>query len=139
VEVLEPELQKGGETKTVGTVIIATVEGDIHDIGKNLVTLMLKNHGFSVVDLGKDVTAETIVAEAKRLDADLIALSALMTTTMRSMADVVALCKQEGIRAKVMIGGAVTTEEYAKEIGADGYAQDAQGAVVLAKQLVGGN
>ncbi len=139
VEVLEPELQKGGDTKNAGTVIIATVEGDIHDIGKNLVTLMLKNHGFSVVDLGKDVTAETIVAEAKRLNADLIALSALMTTTMRSMADVVALCKKEGIRAKVMIGGAVTTEEYAKEIGADGYAMDAQGAVVLAKQLVGGN
>ena len=139
VEVLEPELQKGGDTKNAGTVIIATVEGDIHDIGKNLVTLMLKNHGFSVVDLGKDVTAETIVAEAKRTDADLIALSALMTTTMRSMADVVALCKKEGIRAKVMIGGAVTTEEYAKEIGADGYATDAQGAVVLAKQLVGGN
>jgi len=138
VEVLEPELQKGGDVKHAGTVIIATVEGDIHDIGKNLVTLMLKNHGFRVVDLGKDVSAETIVSEAKRLDADMIALSALMTTTMRSMEDVVELCKKEGIRAKVMIGGAVTTEDYAKEIGADGYARDAQGAVVLAKRLVGG-
>ena len=138
VEVLEPELQKGGETKHAGTVLIATVEGDIHDIGKNLVTLMLKNHGFRVVDLGKDVTAETIIAEAKRENADLIALSALMTTTMRSMAEVVELRNREGLRAKVMIGGAVTTEEYAREIGADGYAKDAQGAVVLAKQLVGG-
>lgn len=138
VEVLEPELQKDGDTKSAGTVIIATVEGDIHDIGKNLVTLMLKNHGFTVVDLGKDVAAETIVSEAKRLDADVIALSALMTTTMRSMADVIALCKKEGVRAKIMIGGAVTTEEYAKEIGADGYAKDAQGAVVLAKRLTGG-
>ena len=138
VEVLEPQLQKGGDTTSVGTVLIATVEGDIHDIGKNLVALMLKNHGFTVADLGKDVAAETIVAEAKRLNADVIALSALMTTTMRSMADVIELCKKEGVRAKVMIGGAVTTEEYAKEIGADGYATDAQGAVVLAKRLVGG-
>lgn len=138
VEVLEPQLQKGEDTKAAGTVVIATVEGDIHDIGKNLVTLMLKNHGFTVVDLGKDVTAETIVAEAKRLNADVIALSALMTTTMRSMADVVELCKKENVRAKVMIGGAVTTEEYAKEIGADGYAKDAQGAVTLAKRLAGG-
>ncbi len=138
VEVLEPQLQTVGDMKSAGTVIIATVEGDIHDIGKNLVTLMLKNHGFTVVDLGKDVAAETIVAEAKRLNADLIALSALMTTTMRSMADVIGLCKKEGVRAKVMIGGAVTTEEYANEIGADGYAGDAQGAVVLAKRLVGG-
>ena len=138
VEVLEPQLQKDGDTTSAGTVIIATVEGDIHDIGKNLVTLMLKNHGFTVVDLGKDVSAEVIVAEAKRLNADVIALSALMTTTMRSMADVIALCKKEDVRAKVMIGGAVTTEEYAKEIGADGYARDAQGAVVLAKRLAGG-
>ena len=138
VEVLEPQLQTSGDMKSAGTVLIATVEGDIHDIGKNLVTLMLKNHGFTVVDLGKDVATETIVAEAKRLDADVIALSALMTTTMRSMADVIACCKKEGVRAKVMIGGAVTTEEYAKEIGADGYAKDAQGAVVLAKRLAGG-
>jgi len=138
VEVLEPQLQKDGDTTSAGTVVIATVEGDIHDIGKNLVALMLKNHGFTVVDLGKDISAEVIVTEAKRLDADLIALSALMTTTMRSMADVIELCKKEGVRAKVMIGGAVTTEEYAKEIGADGYAKDAQGAVVLAKRLAGG-
>jgi len=138
VEVLEPQLQKNGDMKVSGTVVIATVEGDIHDIGKNLVTLMLKNHGFSVIDLGKDVTAERIIEEAKKADADVIALSALMTTTMRFMAEVVELRNKENIRAKIMIGGAVTTEEYAKEIGADGYAKDAQGAVTLAKQLIGG-
>ncbi|MDD6037103.1 MAG: homocysteine S-methyltransferase family protein [Lachnospiraceae bacterium] len=139
VEVLEPLLKKSGETRNAGTVVIATVEGDIHDIGKNLVALMLRNHGFQVIDLGKDVPAETIVAEAKRLDADLIALSALMTTTMRNMADVVALRNKEGLRAKVMIGGAVTTEGYANEIGADGYSVDAQDAVSVAKRLLGGN
>ena len=128
----------GQQPEGKGKIVLATVEGDIHDIGKNLVTLMLKNHGFTVVDLGKDVSAERIVAEAKRLDEGVIALSALMTTTMRSMADVIGLCKKEGVRAKVMIGGAVTTEEYANEIGADGYARDAQGAVVLAKRLAGG-
>ena len=138
VEVLEPHLQKDGDKSDAGTVVIATVEGDIHDIGKNLVTLMLKNHGFTVVDLGKDVTAERIVEEAKRLDADVIALSALMTTTMRSMKEVIELRDKENLRAKVMIGGAVTTREYAEEIGADGYAKDAQGAVTLAKRLAGG-
>lgn len=138
VEVLEPHLQKDGDKSDAGTVVIATVEGDIHDIGKNLVTLMLKNHGFTVVDLGKDVTAERIVEEAKRLDADVIALSALMTTTMRSMKEVIELRDKENLRAKVMIGGAVTTREYAEEIGADGYAKDAQGAVTLAKRLTGG-
>ncbi|MBQ8798104.1 MAG: homocysteine S-methyltransferase family protein [Lachnospiraceae bacterium] len=138
VELLEPQLQKSGDVKASGTIVIATVEGDIHDIGKNLVTLMLKNHGFSVIDLGKDVTAERIIEEAKKADADLIALSALMTTTMRFMAEVVEVRNRENLRAKIMIGGAVTTEEYAKEIGADGYAKDAQGAVTLAKQLIGG-
>ena len=137
VEVLEPHLRQDGSGKSAGTVIIATVEGDIHDIGKNLVALMLKNHGFDVVDLGKDVPSEHIIAEAKRLNADVIALSALMTTTMRGMAEVVELRNKEGLQAKVMIGGAVTTPEYAMEIGADGYSKDAQEAVVLAKKLVG--
>lgn len=138
VEVLEPHLRRDGG-RNAGTVVIATVEGDIHDIGKNLVTLMLKNHGFYVVDLGKDVDAEHIIAEAKRLDADVIALSALMTTTMRSMAEVVKLRNKEGLRAKVIIGGAVTTAEYAAEIGADGYSQDAQEAVAVVKRLLGRN
>ncbi len=136
VEVLEPHLAKDGGGRNAGTVVIATVEGDIHDIGKNLVALMLKNHGFEVVDLGKDVSAERVIAEAKRLNADIIALSALMTTTMRGMAEVVALRNREGLSAKVMIGGAVTTPEYAEEIGADGYSKDAQDAVALAKRLL---
>ncbi len=137
VEVLEPHLRKDGAGKKAGTVVIATVEGDIHDIGKNLVALMLKNHGFEVADLGKDVPGERIIAEAKRLDADIIALSALMTTTMRGMAEVVELRNREGLRAKIMIGGAVTTPEYAAEIGADGYSKDAQEAVEVAKRLTG--
>ena len=137
VEVLEPHLRQDGSGKNAGTVVIATVEGDIHDIGKNLVALMLKNHGFQVTDLGKDVSAERIIAEAKRLNADIIALSALMTTTMRGMAEVVELRNREGLSAKIMIGGAVTTPEYAEEIGADGYSKDAQDAVAVAKKLIG--
>lgn len=137
VEILEPHLAQDGAGRSEGTVVIATVEGDIHDIGKNLVALMLKNHGFDVVDLGKDVSAERVIAEAKRLHADIIALSALMTTTMRAMAEMVELRNREGLSAKIMIGGAVTTPEYAKEIGADGYSKDAQEAVVLAKRLIG--
>ena len=136
VEVLEPYLRQDGGGKSAGTVVIATVEGDIHDIGKNLVALMLKNHGFEVVDMGKDVSAEQVIEKAKSADADLIALSALMTTTMRAMADVVELKNKEGLRTKIIIGGAVTTPEYATEIGADGYAKDAQEAVTVAKKLV---
>lgn len=136
VEVLEPYLRQDGGGKSAGTVVIATVEGDIHDIGKNLVALMLKNHGFEVVDMGKDVSAEQVIEKAKSADADLIALSALMTTTMRAMADVVKLKNKEGLRTKIIIGGAVTTSEYAAEIGADGYAKDAQEAVAVAKRLV---
>ena len=138
VEVLEPHLKKEGGAANAGCVLIATVEGDIHDIGKNLVSLMLKNHGFEVVDLGKDVAAERIIEEAKRLNADVIALSALMTTTMRNMAEVVRLRNEAGLKTKIMIGGAVTTAEYAAEIGADGYSADAQGAVDAAKKLMGG-
>lgn len=137
VEVLEPHLGGNGEGKHGGIILVATVEGDIHDIGKNLVSLMLKNHGFEVCDLGKDVSAEAIIAKAKELDADLISLSALMTTTMRAMAEVVELKNKEGLRAKVMVGGAVITPEYAEEIGADGYGSDAQEAVNVAKRLIG--
>ncbi|MGN0505334.1 MAG: homocysteine S-methyltransferase family protein [Lachnospiraceae bacterium] len=135
VKRLEPLLLTGASKKQ-GTVVIATVKGDIHDIGKNLVALMLKNYGFEVIDLGKDVDSETIVQTAKEQDADLIALSALMTTTMTRMKEVVALRNAAGIRAKVIIGGAVTTEQYAEEIGADGYSKDAQEAVKVALSLV---
>ena len=116
--------------------MIATVEHDIHDIGKNLVALMLKNYGYNVVDLGKDVPAETIVAKAKEVDADIIGLSALMTTTMMEMKKVIALAKEEKVRAKIIIGGAVITQGFADEIGADGYSKDAQEAVVLVGRLL---
>ena len=139
VEILEPLLGGKEGNAHAGTIVIATVAGDIHDIGKNLVALMLKNHGFTVVDLGKDVKTETIIEKAGSLDADIIALSALMTTTMREMSEVVKARTAAGIRAKVMIGGAVTTEEYAAEIGAEGYSKDAQDAVHVAKRLMGMN
>lgn len=131
---LEPLLATG-DGKKRGTVIIATVKGDIHDIGKNLVALMLKNYGFAVVDMGKDVESEAIIEKAKETNADLIALSALMTTTMTRMKEVVELKNAAGLSAKVMIGGAVTTPDYAKEIGADGYSKDAQDAVKVAISL----
>ena len=137
IEVLEEKLLSGEAQENMPVVVIATVEGDIHDIGKNLVALMLKNYGFEVIDLGKDVSKETIVACAKEHDADIIALSALMTTTMQRMKDVVELVRAEGLRAKVMIGGAVTTPEYAQEISADGYSKDAAEAVKVAKRLLG--
>ena len=117
------------------TVVIASVKGDIHDIGKNLVALMLKNHGFTVEDLGKDVPREEIIEAARKYNARIIALSALMTTTMQEMKQVIDLAKQEGIEAKVMIGGAVITQDYADEIGADGYSRDAADAVKLAQRL----
>lgn len=136
IEVLEPLLQAGGTGEEMPVVVIATVEGDIHDIGKNLVALMLKNHGFHVIDLGKDVPQAKILESAKEHHAEFIALSALMTTTMQRMREIVAAAKEEGITAKIIIGGAVITQEYADEIGADGYSKDAADAVKLAKSLM---
>ena len=123
-----------GEEK--GPIIIATVEGDIHDIGKNLVALMLRNYGYEVIDLGKDVPADKIIAAAKEHNASIIVLSALMTTTMMRMKDTIALKQKENLNVKVMIGGAVTTQSFADEIGADGYSKDAADAVRLAKKLL---
>lgn len=137
IEVLEPYLLKEQDGDSMPVVVIATVEGDIHDIGKNLVALMLKNYGFKVIDLGKDVPKETIVQAAKEYHADIIALSALMTTTMQRMREVVALARQEGVTARIMIGGAVITQEYADEIHADGYSKDAAEAVKLARRMLG--
>ncbi|WP_296116582.1 homocysteine S-methyltransferase family protein [uncultured Eubacterium sp.] len=137
IEYLEPMLSSGDETGPKVTIIIATVEGDIHDIGKNLVALMLKNYGFRVVDLGKDVPKETIVQAAIDENADIIALSALMTTTMMRMKDVVELVREKNVNAKVIIGGAVITQSYADEIGADGYSKDAADAVRLVQRLMG--
>lgn len=132
---LEPMLEKGeGDEKAV--IVIATVEGDVHDIGKNLVALMLKNYGYKVIDLGKDVPAETIIDTAIKEHADIIGLSALMTTTMVRMKDVVELAKEKGCTSKIIIGGAAITESYAKEIGADGYSKDAADCVRLVSELL---
>ncbi len=137
IAILEPLLQKDkDDSKKLPTVIIATVHGDIHDIGKNLVALMLKNYGFDVIDLGKDVPKEEIVKAAKENDAKVIALSALMTTTMKEMKNVVEYAREQGITAKIIIGGAVVTEDFATEIGADGYSADAADAVRLVKKLL---
>ncbi len=136
IEYLEPMLTSKGSNGPQITIVIATVKGDIHDIGKNLVALMLKNYGFQVIDLGKDVAKEDIIKAAKEHNAQIIALSALMTTTMQEMRQVVELAKQEGVQAQIIIGGAVITQEYADEIHADGYSKDAQEAVKLTQQLM---
>lgn len=135
IAVLEPLLLRENGEADMPVVVIATVEGDIHDIGKNLVALMLKNHGFQVIDLGKDVPKEEIVRAAQEHKAKIIALSALMTTTMQRMREVVVYAKEQNVQARIMIGGAVITQEYADEIGADGYSRDAAEAVKLAKRL----
>lgn len=136
IEYLEPFMKKenaGGKEKVV---VIATVKGDIHDIGKNLVALMLKNYGYRVIDLGKDVETDEIIRVAKEEKADIIALSALMTTTMTEMKRVIEEAKAAGLQSKIMVGGAVITQEYSAEISADGYAKDAAGAVGLANLLL---
>lgn len=137
IDYLEPYLQRDSKDNNMGTIVMATVEGDIHDIGKNLVILMLKNYGFQVYDLGKDVKASVIIEKAKLYHADIIGLSALMTTTMMEMKKVIELAKKEGITSKIIVGGAVITDNFAKEIGADGYSKDAKEAVTLAKHLMG--
>ncbi len=137
IALLEPHLAKDrDDSKVLPTVIIATVHGDIHDIGKNLVALMLKNYGFNVIDLGKDVPREEIIRAAQEQDASIIALSALMTTTMKEMKHVVEYAKGNGCKAKIIIGGAVVTQDYADEIGADGYSTDAADTVRLVKQIL---
>ena len=137
VAILEPKLQEGKPREKLETVVMATVEGDVHDIGKNLVVLMLKNYGYDVIDLGKDVPTETIVARAAETKAAVIGLSALMTTTMTAMPEVVKQCREQGVDAKIIVGGACVTKEYAEEIGADGYSDDASAAVTLVNQLLG--
>ncbi len=119
-----------------GTIVLATVKGDIHDIGKNIVAIMLENYGFKVIDVGKDVDAEIIVKTAKEEKADIIGLSALMTTTMPQMKEVIAQVEKEGLKCKVIVGGAVLTEEYAQSIGAAAYAKDARQAVIIAKRVM---
>jgi 5-methyltetrahydrofolate--homocysteine methyltransferase len=135
-ERLKPLLEAQAGAVSRPKVVLATVEGDIHDIGKNIVGLMLSNHGFEVLDLGKDVPALRIVEKAQEVGAGLIGLSALMTTTMVRMEDTLKLLRERGLPQKVMIGGAVVTEAFARAIGAHGHARDAVEAVRLAKRLV---
>lgn len=137
IEYMEPVLLQAKTGKDMPTVVIATVEGDIHDIGKNLVALMLKNYGFHVIDLGKDVPKERIIDAAREHNAQVIALSALMTTTMQQMRHVIDYAKEQEMAAKIIVGGAVITQEYADEIGADGYSKDAADAVKLTQKLLG--
>ena len=137
LELIRPLLAAQG-SKPVGRVIIGTVKGDLHDIGKNLVSSMLEGAGFEVVDLGVDVSPEKIIGQIKAKKVDLVALSALLTTTMPSMKLVIEELKKAGVReqVKVIIGGAPVTQRYATEIGADGYSDNANGAVGLARKLV---
>lgn len=136
--ILKPHLVSGG-IQSAGRVVIGTVKGDLHDIGKNLVSMMLEGAGFEIVDLGTDVAPEKFVAAIKENNAGLLGMSALLTTTMSNMKLVLAALKEAGVReqVKVMIGGAPVTDSFAKEIGADGYAPDASRAVTLAKSLMG--
>lgn len=139
VNVLEPEMSKQGtERKMLGTVVIGTIEGDIHDIGKTLVATMLSAAGFKVFDLGVDVPVMTLVERARAEKADIIGVSALLTTTMVRQHDVVEALEDMGLRStiKVMVGGAPVTREWVEEIGADGFSEDAVGAVAVAKELL---
>jgi 5-methyltetrahydrofolate--homocysteine methyltransferase len=137
---LEPELQARKQvSESVGTVVIGTVKGDIHEIGKSLVATMMSAYGFRVHDVGVDVDAETFVDKVKETGANLLGLSALLTTTMTAQREVIQAFEEAGIRdqVKVLVGGAPVTEEWADTIGADGYAEDVMGAVDLSKRLVG--
>lgn len=132
---LEPLLKTDQQKMEMPIIVMATVAGDVHDIGKNLVTMMLQNYGFQVIDLGKDVATDLIVETAIEKNASVIGLSALMTTTMQEMRNVVSKAHERGYTGKIMIGGAVVTQEFATEIGADGYSADAASAVKLAEKL----
>ena len=140
VTTLDPELKKRGtERKMLGKVVIGTVEGDIHEIGKSLVATMLGASGFEVYDLGVDVSIDKLIGTALEVNADIIAMSALLTTTMVKQKEVIEELEKEGLRqrVKVMVGGAPVTRDWVQSIGADGFSEDAIGAVMIAKQLMG--
>jgi trimethylamine corrinoid protein len=139
IEVLEPHIPQEEAADKLGIVVIGTVEGDIHDIGKNIVATMFRVYGFEVHDLGKDVSVDTFIEKAKEVNADIVASSSLMTTTMVGQKALEEALGNAGLREKVrtMIGGAAVTQEWANRIGADGYAEDVNEAVKKAKQLVG--
>lgn len=137
--VLDPELKKLGTARSMlGTVVLGTTKGDIHEIGKMLVGTLLQAHGFRVYDLGVDVSGERFAAKARELKADIVGVSALLTTTMRNQKTVIEALEKDGLRTrvKVMVGGAPVTRRWAEEIGADGYAKDAMSAVALAVRLM---
>jgi corrinoid protein of di/trimethylamine methyltransferase len=137
--VLEPELKRqGNQRPMLGTVLLGTTKGDIHEIGKTLVGTLLTAHGFRVVDLGVDVPTEQFAAKAREVQADIVGVSALLTTTMRGQKSVIETMDREGLRPqiKIIVGGAPVSRQWAEEIGADGYAKDAVSAVALAKSLV---
>jgi len=136
LKVLSP-LLKQGDIESSGTVVLGTAKGDIHDIGKSIVGTMLEGAGFMVTDLGVDAGPDKFVEAAKEKNADLLGISALLTTTMTGMEDVIKAVRGAGLKARVMIGGASVTQEFADKIGADGYAPDAPSAVGKAKELVG--
>jgi len=135
LKILSP-LLKEGDIESAGTVVLGTAQGDIHDIGKSIVGTMLEGAGFMVTDVGVDVGPEKFVAVAKEKNADIIGISALLTTTMVKIEDVIKAARGAGVKAKVMIGGASVTQEFADKIGADGYAPDAPSAVGKARELV---
>jgi len=140
VNALEPEMKKRGtERKMLGKIVLATVEGDIHEIGKSLVGTMLSASGFQVFDMGVDVATAKIIAKVKEVDADIVAMSALLTTTMVKQKEVIDMLDKEGLRrkVKVMVGGAPVTRDWVQRIEADGYSEDAIGAVNVAKNLMG--
>jgi len=135
LEVLKPHLS-GEAAVTKGTIVIGTVKGDLHDIGKNLVAMMMEGAGFNVVDLGVDVAADKFVQSARENSAGVVALSALLTTTMPAMETTVAAIKEAGLAAMTIIGGAPVTEAFADQVGSDGYSDDAPGAVELVRKLM---
>jgi 5-methyltetrahydrofolate--homocysteine methyltransferase len=135
MEILSPALIKSG-VKPIGKFVIGTVSGDQHDIGKNLVAIMMKGAGFEVIDLGVDVPIEKFIEQAKKTNANIIGMSTLLTTTMPIMEELIKEAKKAGIKSKIMIGGAPVTQDFANRIGADGFAQDAAAAVNVAKGLV---
>ncbi|GAB6061804.1 corrinoid protein [Deferrisoma palaeochoriense] len=136
LEVLRPVLA-AGDVEPQGTVVIGTVKGDLHDIGKNLVAMMLEGAGFRVLNLGVDVAPERFLEAASEAKADIVCMSALLTTTMPQMEATVQLIRERGLPFKTMVGGAPVTPEFAQRIGADGYSDDAPGAVALARRLLG--
>ena len=128
---------RGGQSVSKGKILLATVEGDIHDIGKNIVRVVLENYGYQVLDLGRDVPVQKVVDTAIQQDIHLVGLSALMTTTVDSMRRTIAALRESGHPCKIMVGGAVLTPEYAEEIGADFYAKDAKASADIAKEVLG--